>query len=121
MSWVRIPSLTPKKLHVRPGFRSCFREPRLAVRRASGQCDARTDRPRMLRQTVVTTMLDACVGLRDMQIAAPHADPRTTMHYDQGAQEPLRASELHPRYVLGLGLLMARFGVYHWMHIACDA
>src|SRR5271165_4070932 len=38
-----------------------------------------------------------------------------------GAQEPLRASELHPRYVLGLGLLMARFGVYHWMHIACDA
>ena len=38
--------------------------------------------PRMLRHTFVTTMLDAGVDLRDVQIAARHADPRTTMRYD---------------------------------------
>ena len=36
----------------------------------------------MLRHTFVTTMFDAGVGLRDVQIAARHADPRTTMRYD---------------------------------------
>ena len=33
----------------------------------------------MLRHTYVTTMLDAGVDLRDVQIAARHADPRTTI------------------------------------------
>jgi integrase/recombinase XerD len=33
----------------------------------------------LLRHTFVTTMLDAGVDLRDVQIAARHADPRTTM------------------------------------------
>ena len=33
--------------------------------------------PHMLRHTYVTTMLDAGVDLRDVQIAARHADPRT--------------------------------------------
>jgi site-specific recombinase XerD len=33
----------------------------------------------MLRHTYVTTMLDAGADLRDVQIAARHADPRTTM------------------------------------------
>ena len=37
----------------------------------------------MLRHTFVTTMLDAGVSLRDVQIAARHADPRTTMRYDR--------------------------------------
>jgi len=35
--------------------------------------------PHMLRRTYVTTMLDAGADLRDVQIAARHADPRTTM------------------------------------------
>jgi hypothetical protein len=35
--------------------------------------------PYMLRHTFVTTMLDAGVDLRDVQIAARHTDPRTTM------------------------------------------
>jgi integrase/recombinase XerD len=35
----------------------------------------------MLRHTFVTTMLDAGVDLRDTQIAARHADPRTTMRH----------------------------------------
>jgi len=39
--------------------------------------------PHRLRHTFVTTMLDAGVDLRDVQIAARHADPRTTMRYDR--------------------------------------
>jgi hypothetical protein len=35
--------------------------------------------PHRLRHTFVTTMMDAGVDLRDVQIAARHADPRTTM------------------------------------------
>jgi integrase/recombinase XerD len=35
--------------------------------------------PHILRHTFVTNMLDAGVDLRDVQIAARHADPRTTM------------------------------------------
>jgi len=40
----------------------------------------------MLRHTFVTIMLDAGVDLRDVQIAARHADPRTTMRYDRAAR-----------------------------------
>jgi len=36
----------------------------------------------MLRHTYVTSMFDA-VDLRDVQAAARHADPRTTMRYDR--------------------------------------
>jgi hypothetical protein len=35
----------------------------------------------MLRHTFVTTMLDAGVDLREVQIAARRADPRSTMRY----------------------------------------
>jgi site-specific recombinase XerD len=52
--------------------------------------------PHMLRHTFVTTMLDAGVGLRDVQIAARHADPRTTMHYDRARTNLDR----HPHYIL---------------------
>lgn len=43
--------------------------------------------PHMLRHTFVTTMLDAGVSLRDVQIAARHADPRTTMRYDRARKK----------------------------------
>lgn len=46
--------------------------------------------------THVTTMLDAGVDLRDVQIAARHADPRTTMRYDRARQNLDR----HPNYIL---------------------
>jgi integrase/recombinase XerD len=36
-----------------------------------------------LRHNYVTTMLDAGVSLLDVQIAARHADPKTTMSYDR--------------------------------------
>jgi site-specific recombinase XerD len=52
--------------------------------------------PHMLRHTFVTTMLDAGVDLRDVQIAARHADPRTTMRYDRARKNLDR----HPNYVL---------------------
>ncbi|TWJ22632.1 phage integrase family protein [Micromonospora endolithica] len=40
--------------------------------------------PHVLRHTFVTAMLDAGVSLRGVQIAARHADPRTTtMRYDR--------------------------------------
>jgi integrase/recombinase XerD len=48
--------------------------------------------PHMLRHTFVTTMLDAGMDLRDLQIAARHADPRTTMRYDR----PRKNLDRHP-------------------------
>jgi site-specific recombinase XerD len=62
---------------------------------ASGVRIARTH-PHMLRHTFVTTMLDAGVDLRDVQIAARHADPRTTMRYDRARQNLDR----HLSYIL---------------------
>jgi len=52
--------------------------------------------PHMLRHTFVTTMLDAGVDLRDVQIAARDADPRTTMRYDRARKNLDR----HPNYIL---------------------
>ncbi|MEJ7834406.1 MAG: tyrosine-type recombinase/integrase [Nocardioides sp.] len=52
--------------------------------------------PHMLRHTFVTTMLDAGIDLRDVQIAARHADPRTTMRYDRARNNLDR----HPNYIL---------------------
>jgi integrase/recombinase XerD len=52
--------------------------------------------PHMLRHTYVTTMLDAGVDLRDVQIAARQADPRTTMRYDRARKNLDR----HPNCIL---------------------
>ena len=66
-----------------------------ALAKAAGVTTARMH-PHMLRHTFVTTMLDAGVDLRDVQIAARHADPRTTMRYDRARNNLDR----HPNYVL---------------------
>ncbi len=50
----------------------------------------------MLRHAFVTTVLDAGVNLRDVQIAARHADPRTTMRYDRARKN----FDCHPNYIL---------------------
>lgn len=55
-----------------------------------------TPHPHMLRHTFVTTMLDAGVDLREVQIAARHTDPRTTMRYDRARKNLDR----HPNYIL---------------------
>jgi integrase/recombinase XerD len=65
------------------------------LQRVAGVSIARMH-PHMLRHTFVTTMLDAGVDLRDTQIAARHADPRTTMRYDRARTNLDR----HPNYIL---------------------
>ena len=42
-----------------------------------------TSAPHSLRHAAITNALDAGVPLRDAQILARHADPRTTEHYDR--------------------------------------
>ena len=42
--------------------------------------------PHTLRHAFITAALDAAVPLRDVQEAASHADPRTTMRYAPGAK-----------------------------------
>jgi integrase/recombinase XerD len=68
------------------------------LRRLAGSAGIQVARahPHMLRHTFVTTMLDAGVDLRDVQIAARHADPRTTMRSDRARQNLDR----HPNYIL---------------------
>ena len=46
--------------------------------------------------TCVTTMLDAGVDLRDVQLAARHADPRTTMRYDRARKNLDRDPNYRP-------------------------
>jgi integrase/recombinase XerD len=67
------------------------------LRRLAGTAGIKVTRahPHMLRHTFVTTMLDAGVDLRDVQIAARQADPRTTMR--QRARQNL---DRHPNYIL---------------------
>lgn len=52
--------------------------------------------PHGMRHSMVTTMLDAGVSLRDVQIAARHSDPRTTTRYDRARKNLDR----HAVYVL---------------------
>jgi len=49
-----------------------------------------------LRHAFITAALDAGVPLRDVQEAASHADPRTTMRYDRGRQ----SLDLHATYIV---------------------
>jgi site-specific recombinase XerD len=46
----------------------------------------KTISPHSLRRSFITASLDAGVPLRDVQEAASHADPRTTMRYDRARQ-----------------------------------
>jgi site-specific recombinase XerD len=57
---------------------------------------ARRAGPHTLRHAFITAALDAGVPLRDVQEAASHADPRTTMRYDRA-----RASlDRHATYIV---------------------
>lgn len=55
-----------------------------------------TVHPHMLRAAFIMAALDAGVPLRDVQIAAHHADPRTTTIYDRRRQN----SDRHAAYVI---------------------
>jgi integrase/recombinase XerD len=52
--------------------------------------------PHTLRHAFITAALDAGVPLRDVQEAASHADPRTTMRYDRGRQ----SLDRHATYIV---------------------
>ncbi len=65
----------------------------------------------MLRHTYVTTVLDAGVDLRDVQISARHTDPRTMMRYDPARKDLDR----HPNYILA-----ASWHPEHKTAHACD-
>ncbi|MGW3783636.1 tyrosine-type recombinase/integrase [Micromonospora chokoriensis] len=81
-----------------PGTAKSGHPPLPLVARSRRRSGTRMPRmhPHMLRHTFVTTMLDAGVSLRDVQIAARHADPRTTMRYDRARKNLDR----HPNYIL---------------------
>ena len=58
--------------------------------------------PHTLRHAFITAALDAGVPLRDVQEAASHADPRTTMRYDRARGSPDRhATYIVAAYVAG--------------------
>lgn len=52
--------------------------------------------PHSLRHSFITAALDAGVALRDVQEAASHADPRTTMRYDRARQ----SLDRHATYIV---------------------
>jgi len=52
--------------------------------------------PHSLRHAFITAALDAGVPLGDVQEAASHADPRTTMRYDRGRQ----SLDRHATYIV---------------------
>jgi site-specific recombinase XerD len=56
---------------------------RMVVRIAKAAGIPRHISPHSLRHAAITNALDAGVPLRDAQILARHADPRTTEHYDR--------------------------------------
>jgi integrase len=53
--------------------------------------------PHTLRHAFITAALDAGVPLRDVQEAASHADPRTTMRYDRARGSLDRHATLYCR------------------------
>ena len=65
--------------------RCCACAPGRIVRRVARRAGlAKKISPHTLRHAFITAALDAGVPLRDVQEAASHADPRTTMRYDRG-------------------------------------
>ena len=52
--------------------------------------------PHSLRHSFITAALDAGVPLRDVQEAASHADPRTTMRYERARQ----SLDRHATYIV---------------------
>ena len=80
------PSANASKDHLLRRRRGASRSPRRSriVRRIARRAGI-TKRvgPHTLRHAFITAALDAGVPLRDVQEAASHADPRTTMRYDR--------------------------------------
>src|SRR5262249_38906168 len=71
-------------------------------RRARRRVITKRISPHSLRHSFITAALDAGVPLRDVQEAASHADPRTTMRYDRARRSLARqATYIVPAVVAG--------------------
>ncbi len=57
--------------------------------------------PHTLRHAFITAALDAGVPLRDVQEAASHTDPRTTMRYDRGRRQSLDRHATYATFIAG--------------------
>ena len=66
-------------------------QPKSAATRADATTVRSSSWPIRRVETLLSTSFDAGVDLRDVQIAARPADPRTTMRYDRAR---------HPNYIL---------------------
>ncbi|HET6919080.1 MAG TPA: hypothetical protein VFI46_06395 [Jiangellaceae bacterium] len=62
----------------------------------TGTAHPQTGQPATAEPLLKTAALDAGVPLRDVQEAASHADPRTTMRYDRGRQ----SLDRHATYIV---------------------
>ena len=71
-------------------------QPKGAATRADTTTVRSPSRPIRRVGTLLSTSFDAGVDLRDVHIAARHADPRTTMRYDCARKNLDR----HPNYIL---------------------
>ena len=67
------------------GNTTCRQAPHTGVSAPEGRIRdlVREEPAQSLRHAFITAALDAGVPLRDVQEAASHADPRTTMRYDR--------------------------------------
>jgi site-specific recombinase XerD len=83
-------------LRRRDGERLDRRTPHRWVRAIGRRAGLGTVHPHMLRAAFIMAALDAGVPLRDVQIAARHADPRTTTIYDRRREN----FERHAAYVV---------------------
>ncbi len=91
MDLVRPEALTPSGGPI--GRRDAYR---MVARIAKAAAIPRHISPHSLRHAAITNALDAGVPLRDAQILARHADPRTTEHYDRARQpRPTRSPVPH--------------------------
>ena len=70
---------------------------RVVRRLAKGAGITKRIGPHTLRHSFITAALDAGVPLRDVQEAASHTDPRTTMRYDRARQ----SLDRHATFVAG--------------------
>ena len=66
------------------------------VKRLARRAVGKLISPHSLRHTFITLALDARVALRDVQEAASHVDPRSTMRYDRGRQ----SLDRHATYIV---------------------
>jgi integrase/recombinase XerD len=83
-------------LHRHDGQRLDRRTAHRWIRSIGKRAGLGTVHPHMLRAAFIVAALDAGVPLRDVQIAARHADPRTTTIYDRRRQN----FDRHAAYVV---------------------